>query len=103
MGEPDWKAEARRLLDEAWGVNDNAVEPGDGRARQRRTLLDRLHGYLVAQGAPIEAAFRGELNRLYGAASLDALNDHQLAELLSRLDGMLRMARVLAATPDRRD
>lgn len=101
MSEQDWKAEARRLLDEALGANDNAAGRGDGVARQRRTLLDRLHGYLVAQGAPVEAAFRAEVRRLFGAQSLDALDDGQLAELLSRFETVLRMARMLAATPDR--
>jgi|GEM_PF-4247221 hypothetical protein len=96
MDDRDWAAEARRLLDEAAGANDNGADAAY--LRQRRTLLDRLHGYLVAQGAPVEAAFRSEIRRLFGRDSLDAMDDGQLAELLSRFDQTMRMARLVAAT-----
>lgn len=95
--ERDWLAEARRLLNEATGVNDNGAD--STYLRQRRTLLDRLDGYLVAQGRPVEAAFRSEVCRIYRRESLGALDDSQLAELFSRFDKMMRMARLLAATP----
>lgn len=100
MAERNWLAEARQLLSEAAGTNDNAPVP-DAYAQQRRTFLDRLQGYLVAQGVDVEAAFRAEVQRIYGKPSLDVMDDRQLAEVLSRFDHLLRMARVLAATPVR--
>ncbi|MBC7954224.1 MAG: hypothetical protein H7Z12_20710 [Rhodospirillaceae bacterium] len=101
MDDRDWLAEARQLLSEAAGTNDNAPV-ADAYAQQRRTFLDRLQGYLVAQGEPVEAAFRAEVQRLYGKPSLEFMDDRQLRAVLSRFNHLLRMARVLAATPVRR-
>ncbi|MBC7908373.1 MAG: hypothetical protein H7Y60_16720 [Rhodospirillaceae bacterium] len=105
MNDRDWLAEARQLLSEAVGTNDNAPTVGlnsAAYAQQRRTFLDRLQGYLLAQGEPVEAAFRAEVSRAFGKPSLEVMDDRQLAEMLTRFDKYMRMARVLATTPSRR-
>lgn len=100
MADRDWVAEARDLLAQAVGTNDNApVTADDPYDHQRRRFLDRLHGYLAAQDDGVAAAFGDELHRLFGTDRPEALDRHQLAEMLAGFDRLMRAARLLAATP----
>lgn len=125
MAGEDWKAEARRLLADAVGNNDNRTpELTSSRPKasahfhgpatlddlanddcapgiQRRVLQARLQGWLMAEGAAVAAAFAEEVERAYGVRGLDHLDDGQLADLLGRFDRLIRIARMLAVTPRR--
>lgn len=125
MAGEDWKAEARRLLADAVGNNDNRHPgpnspqskadahfadpgvPGDlanddcTPGLQRRVLQARLQGWLLAEGTAVAAAFGEEVERSYGVRELDRLDDAQLADLLGRFDRLIRIARMLAVTPKR--
>lgn len=98
MADRDWVAEARDLLAQAVGTNDNAPPPGNSYDQQRRRLLDRLHGYLAAQDDGVAAAFGDELLRLFGTDRPEALDQRQLAHMLAGFDKLMRAARLLAAT-----
>lgn len=100
MADRDWVAEARDLLAQAVGTNDNApVTAEDAYDQQRRRFLDRLHGYLAAQEEGVAVAFGDELRRLFGTDRPEALDRRQLADLLSGFHKLMRAARLLAATP----
>ncbi|MCR6632950.1 MAG: hypothetical protein NVV74_24500 [Magnetospirillum sp.] len=117
----DWKMEARRLLAQMGGNNDNAqkeaspsgihfhgpvtvnVAIGDGldATIQRLTLQARLQGYLAAEGDAVAKAFREELEHAYGRNGVDTLTNSELVDLMANINKLLRAARMLAATPKR--
>lgn len=117
----DWKLEARRLLADVTGANDDApraapqerplivfqapvtvnVSVGHDRSApeaQRAILQDRLSGFLAAEGPAFEEAFIGEVRRQFGKGHLADLDIQELGRLLAGFTSICQAARLLAAT-----
>lgn len=116
----DALAEARRILQEAVGANDNGCEPAAGTPavfhgpvtvnvtivtgvpeaeRQRVALIERVRGFVAAEGEGVATAFRELVVREFAVPSFDTLTGAQLNQLLGGFNKLLRAARLLSATP----
>lgn len=111
----NWKQEARRLLAEAAGTNDNRAKGGgdvvfhapvtvnvfsDGALSdqmQRLVLVERLRGFMAAEANGVAEAFAEQLQHAFGKTSVDDLDTTQLQQLLAEFAKLIKAARIFAA------